>query len=184
MSAGRSKAELAKLAAEINRVHHLIIESAQTSLQHAIECGGMLIEAKKNVAHGEWEDWLKKHCHEIEDRTARLYMRAANNADKIEKLAAENGNTVADLSIRGAMRLLAPQPTQEEKAAAQADRDAKKAEREAAKKAKAEAAKAAKASTDPATILEGIEAADILDAITDTDKKAELKAPTSPPNTA
>ena len=82
------------------------------------------------------------------------------------------------------MRLLAPQPTQEEKAAAQADRDAKKAEREAAKKAKAEAAKAAKASTDPATILEGIEAADILDAITDTDKKAELKAPTSPPNTA
>lgn len=101
-------------------------------------------------------------------------MYLAKNADEIEKLAAENGNTVADLSIRGAKRLLAPQPTEEQKAAAQVDRDAKKAEREANKKAKAEAAKAAKQSSDPATILEGIEASDILDAITDADKKAEL----------
>ena len=62
---------------------------------------------------------------------------------RFEKLAAENGNTVADLSIRGAKRLLAPQPTEEQKGAAEVDRDAKKAEREANKKAKAEAAKAA-----------------------------------------
>ena len=100
-------------------------------------------------------------------------MRAAKNADKLEKLAAENGNTVADLSGRGAMRLLAPQPTEEEKAEAQAERDAKKAEAEAKRKAKTTAAKAA-AKADPAAVLEDLEADEVLDAITDGDKKAEL----------
>jgi hypothetical protein len=140
-----------------------------------IECGGMLLELKKkHVDHGDWEDYLDKHCHEIKPRTARLYMRAAKNADKLEKLAAENGNTVADLSGRGAMRLLAPQPTEEEKAEAQAERDAKKAEREAAKRAKADAAKAAARATDPAAILKDLEAADVLDNIKDQDKREEL----------
>jgi hypothetical protein len=173
VSAGRSKAELAKLAAEINRVNRLIVETAQAGLQHGIECGGMFIEVKKNVPHGEFEDWLKKHCHEIEPRTARLYMYLAKNADEIEKLAAENGNTVADLSIRGAKRLLAPQPTEEQKAAAQVEKDRVKAEREAAKKAKAEAAKAAAKATNPAAILEALAADEVLDNI-DADEKAKL----------
>ena len=39
-------------------------------------------------------------------RTARLYMQLSKDEDKIEEAAAQNGNTVADLSIRGARKLI------------------------------------------------------------------------------
>jgi Protein of unknown function (DUF3102) len=109
MSVGKSAAELVKLAREINRLHNEITEAAQTSLQRSIEIGDMLKDAKKNVAHGEWEGWLAKNCPDISDRTARLYMRFAKkeNVAKLEKAAEENGNGVADLSVRGAAKLLA-----------------------------------------------------------------------------
>jgi hypothetical protein len=132
MSAGKSKSELAKDAREINRIHGQIVENAQTNLQLAIECGTILTEDKKSVQHGEWEEWLKTNCPEIEDRTARLYMRLAKNSDKLEKLAAENGNTVADLSIRGAVMLLQKKKTEEEKAKAKAERERKAKEKDAA----------------------------------------------------
>jgi hypothetical protein len=68
----------------------------------------MLIEVKKEVKHGEWEPWLCKNCPDISDRTARMYMRFAKpeNAKKLEAAAEENGNAVADLSVRGAAKLL------------------------------------------------------------------------------
>ena len=84
------------------------------------------------MPHGEWEAWLEKNCPEVSDRTARLYIRLAKNSDKVEKAAEENGNAVADLSVRGAAKLLATPQTEEQKAVRAAKRTAKKAEAEAA----------------------------------------------------
>ena len=117
MSAGKSTGELIKTASEINRLHRLVTEAAQTSLQYSIEIGTMLIDVKKDVKHGDWEGWLAKHCPEISDRTARVYMRLAKpeNADKLEAAANENGNAVADLSVRSAAKLLAKPLTEQQK---------------------------------------------------------------------
>jgi hypothetical protein len=84
----------AKTITEINRLHRLVTEATQTSLQYSIEIGTMLIEVKKEVKHGEWEPWLCKNCPDISDRTARMYMRFAKpeNAKKLEAAAEENGN--------------------------------------------------------------------------------------------
>jgi hypothetical protein len=134
MSGGKSKAELAKDAREINRIHGQIVENAQTNLQLAIECGTILLDDKKSVSHGEWEEYVKTNFPEIAAETVRLYMRLAKNAADLERLAAQNGNTVADLSIRGALRLLAPVKSDEQKAKAQAERERKAAENEQAAK--------------------------------------------------
>jgi hypothetical protein len=131
MSGGRSKGELVTLVKEINRIHAEIVENAQAQVQRGIECGVMLKEVRDNIKFGDWEDWLAKHCPEISERTARVYLRLAKNSDKLETLAAENGSTAADLSMRGALRLLATQKTEEEKAKAKAEREAKAKAKEA-----------------------------------------------------
>jgi Protein of unknown function (DUF3102) len=113
MTAGKSAGELIKTASEINRLHRLVTEAAQTSLQYSIEIGTMLIDVKKDVKHGDWEAWLAKYCPDISDRTARMYMRLAKpeNAEKLEAAAEQNGNAVADLSVRSAAKLLSkPRP--------------------------------------------------------------------------
>src|SRR5436190_5527359 len=68
----------------------------------------MLVEAKGRVGHRRWESWLTSTCN-IPPRTARLYMELAEGRETIEA----NRQRVADLaelSIRGAPRLLKPKP--------------------------------------------------------------------------
>jgi hypothetical protein len=163
MSVGKSQSDLVKTAREINRIHHEIVENSQAQLTRAIECGVMLKGVQDSLEHGEWKDWLAKSCPDIPDRTARLYMQLAKNADKLEQLVADNGNSVADLSIRGAVRLLKPQPTEEEKAKAEAEAAEKKA-----------TAKAAMKKQDLADVLEDKAPDELLLAIGDKEKKDEL----------
>lgn len=40
--------------------------------------GTKLTEAKQLVGHGNWIEWLAKHCPQIAETTARNYMRLAN----------------------------------------------------------------------------------------------------------
>jgi hypothetical protein len=98
--------QAAELAVQINDAYAKSVEAYSAALAHAIDCGEMLRAAKKLVGHGGWLAWLKVHCPEIPERTATLYMKLAKNAPKLEEAAKENGNTVADLSIRGAIRVL------------------------------------------------------------------------------
>src|SRR5438128_1127159 len=100
----KTEADLLKLAREINRSHAKAVEATQTSIQYAIECGEMLIDVRDNCPYGKWEPWIAEHCPDISKETARLYMRLAKkeNRAKLEKAAAETGNAVTDLSIRGA----------------------------------------------------------------------------------
>jgi hypothetical protein len=91
---------------QINAAHDAVVESGKSSLTNAIRAGELLVSAKECVEHGEWTQWLADNCPNISEETARLYMRLAKNEDKIEKAAEQNGNAVADLSVRGAAKLI------------------------------------------------------------------------------
>jgi Protein of unknown function (DUF3102) len=99
---------LRQLATEINRAYQQIIDGEKKSIEYATEIGEMLIAAKKKHGeHGKWLDWLKVECPDIAETTAALYMRIANKGDELAAAAEANGQRVADLTIRGAARLLA-----------------------------------------------------------------------------
>jgi hypothetical protein len=71
--------DLDTLATRINEAHQAYEDAKKSSLERAIEAGKLLLEAKKQLKHGEWEGWLKKNCKKIQPRTARLYMQLAAN---------------------------------------------------------------------------------------------------------
>jgi hypothetical protein len=94
---------LADLAARINAEHEAVIHAIGRGLDHAINCGRLLIEAKAQLEHGQWLPWLRDHCPaSLPERTASHYMRLARGASELEAKSA----TVADLSVRDALRLL------------------------------------------------------------------------------
>jgi ParB family chromosome partitioning protein len=82
--------------------HNAYVAAVKQSLSRAMAAGDMLIEAKAQLNHGQWRPWLARHCP-IPERTASHYMRLARNRSTIEQI----GN-VADLTVRGAAALLAP----------------------------------------------------------------------------
>jgi DUF3102 family protein len=94
---------LADLAARIKAEHGAVATALKDSVRHAIAAGELLIEAKAQLAHGQWLPWLSDHCT-ISERTAQLYMRVAKNRADIE---AQIRNDVADLSLSEAAAILA-----------------------------------------------------------------------------
>jgi Protein of unknown function (DUF3102) len=114
-----SPEQLTKNASLINAAHREVVRANKTSIEKAIEAGTILKACKDSMDHGEWSKWLYDNCRDISDETARLYMRLADpkNATKLEEAAKQNGNAVADLSVRGAAKLLRKEPTEEQKAA-------------------------------------------------------------------
>jgi hypothetical protein len=95
---------LADLAKRIKSCHEATTTALKSSVEHAIAAGDLLLEAKKQVnQHGAWLPWLSEHCA-MPERTAQLYMRLA----KSEAIEAQMRNSVADLTVRGAIELLAP----------------------------------------------------------------------------
>src|SRR5262249_21329037 len=72
---------------EINEEHKLVLRADSEALKHAIKCGKALCLAKENVLStkpkGKWLRWLKEQCPDIHRNTAALYMRVAENEDKI-----------------------------------------------------------------------------------------------------
>jgi DUF3102 family protein len=92
---------LTDLAARIRAEHEATKASLKRGAEHAMGAGELLIDARKQVRHGEWLPWLRDHCA-MPERTARLYMRLASNRQVIES---QIGN-VADFSIRGAVALI------------------------------------------------------------------------------
>src|SRR5437868_8988009 len=121
---------------QINAAHDAVINAARDALQNAFRAGELLSSVKDGQDHGDWETWLSNNCPNISLRTARLYMSLSKKEDELMAAADQNGNTVADLSVREAQKLLAKPLTPEQKA----KREAKAKEKEAAKK-KAEEAK-------------------------------------------
>jgi hypothetical protein len=99
-------AALGELARRINAEHDAALQSARTAIEHAINCGRLLLEAKASTGHGGWLPWLREKTN-VSERTAQRWMRFAENA---EALLAKSA-TVADLAFAEADRLLAaPEP--------------------------------------------------------------------------
>ncbi|MBI3776768.1 MAG: DUF3102 domain-containing protein [Gammaproteobacteria bacterium] len=94
---------LPDLATQINAEHSAATTAANTAVQHALNAGQLLIEAKKLVAHGEWLPWIAANC-QLADRTVQGYMRLARELPKLDGPKAQR---VADLPLREALALLA-----------------------------------------------------------------------------
>lgn len=88
------------LTAAIRREHESASTAARSALEHALEAGRLLAEAKAAIPHGEWESYVEDSCC-IAPRTASLYLRLHRNRDRLP-----NRQHVADLSVRQAARLL------------------------------------------------------------------------------
>ncbi len=70
-------AALKSLAARINAAHDEALASVRTALGHACRAGDLLIEAKRQLGHGDWLPWLRQHCAAVSERTAQKYMQLA-----------------------------------------------------------------------------------------------------------
>jgi hypothetical protein len=151
---------------QINAAHDAVVNAARDALQNAMRAGELLVAVKDGQDHGDWEIWLANNCPNISDRTARLYMRLSKNEDKLTKAAEENGNAVADLSVREAQKLLAKPLSEEEKAARAANR--------AAKAAAAQSNKST--SPDLKNLVENCAVDEIGKALHDADKLDEFEA--------
>jgi hypothetical protein len=89
------------MAAAIRREHEAAGAAASAALEHALECGRLLADARAAISHGGWERFVRDECG-IAPRTARLYLRLDANRDRLP-----NRQRVAGLTVREAARLLA-----------------------------------------------------------------------------
>ena len=94
-------ARLDQLAQRIEGEHKAVATALQSALGHAIAAGELLIEAKRQVGHGQWLLWLKANCA-VPARTAAHYMALAKSR---KGLCDQNGNTLP-LSVRQALDAL------------------------------------------------------------------------------
>jgi hypothetical protein len=91
-----------KALAEIARkAHAAVCNAAHNIVREAITAGRALLKLKERVRHGEWTNYLPRHCG-YDDRTARVYMQLARHADLFEG----NWQRAAVLSLRGALKLI------------------------------------------------------------------------------
>ena len=92
---------LTTLAATVRASLTAIGSATADLLAHAFEIGDALNAAKKLAGHGHWRRWLEAECG-LSERTAQAYMRLANHRQSLES----NPQRAADLSLRGALRLI------------------------------------------------------------------------------
>jgi hypothetical protein len=92
---------LSDLASQINKAHAAAKAALSSALKHAIKCGELLSNVKKRVPHGQWLPFLRKHCPELSERSAQVYVQLFSCGDEIFKCAAS-----ADLSISAALAMI------------------------------------------------------------------------------
>src|SRR5215208_3663487 len=99
--------DLPELAAAINQEHHAFVAKFRRSVEHAIQAGELLAEAKAQCPHGSWLPWLEEHF-EGSVRAAQGYMRVYHNRDEILAKAQDP----AHLTVSGALAALAAPRTE------------------------------------------------------------------------
>ena len=92
------------LVTQIKEAHDQVEQAFTAAVGHALKAGELLLEAKSQLDHGEFESWIKDNF-EFSNRMARIYMRVAR---EFIKLPDEERQRVADMSLRGVLKLLAP----------------------------------------------------------------------------
>jgi Protein of unknown function (DUF3102) len=76
-----------------------VLDAGKNVVRKAIEAGVALIDAKRQVGHGNWLRWLKDNC-ELSERTAEVYMECARNRQKLEDIIAGAANMTLAQSLR------------------------------------------------------------------------------------
>jgi hypothetical protein len=99
------------LAKRINEEHRRCEGAVNAALEHAMNAGDLLLEAKDKAPHGTWQGWLADHF-DGSVRTAQAYMRVASRRDEVEAAKTQSS---APLSLDSALRALsaptdAPRP--------------------------------------------------------------------------
>ena len=103
---------LSDLATKANALHAACEAAAQSMIRHARDCGDVLLQAKEEIGHGGFEDWIRDNGR-FSPRMARNYMRIANGWESLLKLTAKTKRKrvavlgqLDSLSMREALRLL------------------------------------------------------------------------------
>jgi hypothetical protein len=74
---------LPDLAQAIDREHQAALGAARSLTEHAIRCGELLLQAKADVGHGGWLEWVETNCA-FSQRTAQGYMRLARELPRLD----------------------------------------------------------------------------------------------------
>jgi hypothetical protein len=90
------------LAKRINEEHRRCEGAVNAALEHAMNAGDLLLEAKGKAPHGTWQGWLAEHF-DGSVRTAQAYMRVAARRGEVEAAKTQSS---APLSLDGALRAL------------------------------------------------------------------------------
>lgn len=108
LSAGDGVEE--SLIERIHAEHCAVVEAGRSVVEHASNAGEMLIEAqkalRKAIGWGHWGAWLRDNF-DASESTANNYMRLASNREDLERYIEENPERAGDLSLRGALKLIA-----------------------------------------------------------------------------
>jgi hypothetical protein len=110
MSKSNLPAELTDLAARIRAEHEGVCTALRHSLQRALKCGDLLVQAKKLAGHGNWEGWVHQQC-DFSLRTAQAYMKLSRHREAVEAKAEDS----AFLTIDAALRLIDEEKTDAKK---------------------------------------------------------------------
>lgn len=96
---------------QINLEHRLANSKAIEAVQHATNCGLMLLQIKASLNHGEWLPWLNGEIESgrltVAERTVHKYMRIARNSPR-------EANLLEAPSIRAALELLSDKEPEEQ----------------------------------------------------------------------
>lgn len=90
---------IGRLAREINRFYKAHLGAAHRTLDYALQVGELLLEARRQVLHGEWLPWVRENCR-FPERTAQHYMQLSHWA------APQNPQTLTHLSYSEACALM------------------------------------------------------------------------------
>jgi hypothetical protein len=85
----------------IQEHYQLQKEAIRQSLIHAKIMGDLLLEAKGQLKHGQWSNWLKDHFPDFADTTVRNYMRISEHWEQLQESA-----MIADLTMVKALKIL------------------------------------------------------------------------------
>jgi hypothetical protein len=91
---------LTDMAAAIRAEHLAARGTFRKAVEHAVNAGNLLIDAKKKFPHGQWLPWVEANC-DLSERSAQGYMSLARRWDMMTE---KRRDEVALLGLRGALK--------------------------------------------------------------------------------
>ena len=77
---------------EICRLHREIFQQAETMLQNIMQIGGLLVQRKQKLPHGQFTKWVEENLP-FTTRTAQNYMKVFRNKEQLKN---ENVSVLSD----------------------------------------------------------------------------------------